>query len=355
MTAVPADGYLSNTARTVAQMQQAFEDISSVLMEMLGGADEYSATLASDAYVPINDYAVYKLSPESGTADNFATITNTNTRAGQVLAFRNNNSANTITVKHGTGNIYLADGLDYAMNNTSDFLFLIRRGTSWYEAWRTERNKINTLPGAIAEASSTIASGMLPITQSLTQVEGEGAASDNLDGLSTTFLGNFVILRAYNASHVITVRNNQSVSAGYYKILTADGTNLTLDSISKYVAFSRDTANTAWREVFRAGFSSSTSFTDTASSGSFSMNGASLTSYKIDTSGGAATGTLQTSPADGRIYSMIVTSSTNNATIQTTGGEVITFADGTTATSFTLRKGDGCPMLMAVTGGYREI
>lgn len=355
MTAIPADSYSSDGARTVAQMQQVFEDISSVFMELVGGTSEGSVTLSSDAHTPPVDKACFTLTPQSGTSDDFATITNTNTREGQVLGYRNNDAANTITVKHGTSNIFLADGTDYAMNGTGDYLFLMRRGTNWYEIGRVDANRIKVLMGARAETSATIASGMLPITQAVTKVIGEGSASDNLDGISSTFTGNIIVLRTADASDVVTVRDNETVSAGYYKILTADGTDLSLDSLSKYVILHKDVSGAAWREIGRFGFSFSSSFTTSSVSGAFAINGASLTSYAIDTSGGAGTGTLQTSPADGRIHSMWVTSTSNNATIQTTGGELIYFADGSTATSFTLKKGDGAPMLIAVTGGYREV
>lgn len=355
-TAVPADGYLGNGSRTTAEMQQALEDVSSVLMELVGGRAEKSVvTLSSDAFTPSVDYAVYPIQPESGTADNLATISTTSARDGSVVVVRNNSSTNTITIKHGTGNIYTGDGADYAINNTGDYIAFILRGSSWYELFRTSAAKIKVLPGSVTETTATIASGMLPVAQAQNKVEGEGGASDNLDGISSTFVGNLVILRATNASHVITVRNNQSVSAGYYKILTADSTDLSLDSLTKYVMLHKDVAGTAWREIFRGGFSSSTSFTVSSVSGSFNMNGGSLTSYAIDTSGGAATGTLPTSPADGRIINCWVTSTSNNATIQTTGGELIYFEDGTTGTSFTLKKGDGVPLIQAVTGGYRLI
>lgn len=355
-TAVPADGYMGNGARTTAEMQQALEDVSSVLMELVGGRAEKSVvTLASDAFTPSVDYAVYPIQPESGTADNLATISTTSARDGSVVIVRNNSSANTITIKNGTGNIYLGDGADYAINNTGDYVAFILRGSSWYELFRTDAARLKVLPGAVTEATATVASGMLPITQAVNKVEGEGSASDNLDGISSTFTGNLAIIRATNASHVITVRNNQTASAGYYKILTADSTDLTLDSLTKYVMLHKDVAGTAWREIFRGGFSSSTSFSVSSVSGAFAMNGSSLTSYAIDTAGGAGTGTLQTSPADGRVYNVWVTSTSNNATIQTTGGELIYFEDGTTATSFTLKKGDGVPMIQAVTGGYRLI
>lgn len=355
-TAIPADGYLGNGSRTTAEMQQALEDVSSVLMELIGGRAEKSvSTLSSDSLTVAVDYAVYPIQPESSTTDDLATIVTTSNVDGRVVVVRNNNSANTITVKHGTGNIYLADGADYAMNATGDYLALIMRGSNYYELFRTEAGRIKVLPGAKAETTATIASGMLPITQAQNKVAGEGSASDNLDGISSTFSGNLCIIRCADASDVITVRNNQTPSAGYYKILTADSTDLALDSLTKYVMLHKDVSGTAWREIFRGGFSSSTSFSVSSVSGSFNMNGGSLTSYACDTSAGAGTGTLPATPADGRMLNIWATSANYSVTIQTTGGELIYFPDGTTATSFVLRSSDGVPMLQAVAGGWRII
>lgn len=253
-TSMPADGYLSDTGRTTAQMQQAFEDMASVIMELVGGAAEGSvSTLASDTLALSTDKAVYPVQPETGTADNLATISTSGARNGSVVVVRNYSNSNTITIKHGTGNVYLADGADYAINNTGDYIAFTLRSTSWYEIFRVEANRIKVLPGQVTETTATIASGMLPLTQALNKVEGEGSASDNLDGISSTFTGNLIVLRATNASHVITVRNNQSVSAGYYKILTLDGASVTLDSLTKYVILHKDVAGTAWREVARGG------------------------------------------------------------------------------------------------------
>lgn len=353
MTSPVADGYIDTGVRTTAEMAQVFEDYSSLLMELIGGRAEHAAvTLSSDAFAPVVDYCVYPLNPQSSTTDNLATISATSVRDGGVVVCRNYNSANTITIQNGVGNIYTADGADVALNNTGDYIAFIYRGSAWYELFRTSANQIKVLMGARSETSATIASGMLPLTQAVTKVIGEGSAADNLDGLSSTFTGNIAILRCDDASDAITVRNNQSVSAGYYKILTADGTNLTLDSLTKYVMLHKDVSGTAWREIFRGGFSSSSSYTISSVSGAFSMNGASLTLYKSDTSGGSSTGTLQATPSDGRIYKVYCTSTSNNLTVQTTGGELIYFPDGTTGTSFTLRAGDGVAELVAVSGGY---
>lgn len=355
MTQTPPDGYMGNASRTTAQMQQAFEDVSSVLMELLGGHSESSAvTLSGNAFSPVVDYCVYPLLPSSGTTDNLKTIDATSVRDGAVIILRNSNAANTITVQDSTGNLHLADGANYAINNTGDYIAFVYRGSAWYEVWRTGANIIKVLPGAKSEATVTEdASNRIVPTQAQHSVDTNAAASaQNLDGASSAFTGNELTLRAVNASHVVTIRNNQTPGTGYYPFLTSDGNSAVLDSTTKFIEFFKDTGASAWREFRRSGFSSSTSWTIVSSSGSFTMNGASLSLYKVDTSGGAATATLQTSPADGRIYKIYATSASNSITLQTTGGQSLYLPDGTTATSLTITNASGVCELIAVTGGY---
>jgi hypothetical protein len=358
MTQAIPDSYLGvggapPTGRSVAEVQQGLEDISSLLMETLGGHAEHAAvTLSSDAFAPVVDYATYPLLPESGTTDNLSTISATGVRDGGIILLRNSNTANTITIKDSTGNLHLADGVDYAINRTGDYIAFVYRSSAWYELFRVERNAIVVLPGAKAESQITEASNLIIPTKAFHKVEGEGAAADQLDGAASTFGGSLLTLRCANASHAITITNNTSVGAGYYNFLTQDGNSVVLNSLTKYIQFHKDTASSAWREYNRSGFSSSSSWTIQSKSGAFAMSDASLSLYKVDTSGGAGTGTLATSPADGRIYKAYCTSASNNLTIQTTGGELIYFPDGTTATSFTLTSSQGVCELIAVTGGY---
>lgn len=260
-TSLPADGYMGNGSRTTAQFQQGIEDMASVIMELVGGTAEHaSVALSSDAFAPTVDCAIFPIEPQSGTTDDLATITTTSARNGSVVVIRNNSSANTITIKHGTGNLFLNDSADYAINNTNDYVAFVLRGSNWYELFRTQGNLNKVLPGSRTETSATVASGMLPITQALNKVIGEGSASDNLDGISSTFTGNLIVLRTADAADVITVRNNQTPSGGYYTILTLDGASVVLDSLTKYMVLHKDVAGTAWREIVRGGFTPETKF-----------------------------------------------------------------------------------------------
>lgn len=254
-TALPAvNTYLTNPSTAVAE--QGLEDTNSVIRELIGGAAESSdVTLASDAFAPSVNKAIYPLLPQTGTADDLATITTSSCRNGSVVICRNANSANTVTVKTGTGNIVLSDGNDLALNATNDYVALVLRTSTWYELYRSSGGRIKALTGGQAETTATIASGMLPIAQASNMVAGEGSAADNLDGISSTAMpGSIAILRCADASDAISVRHNQSVTAGYYKILTADAATVTLDSLTKYIILHKDVSGTAWREIARGGF-----------------------------------------------------------------------------------------------------
>ena len=67
------------------------------------GFDGSALTLASDAIVPTATCCI--ISSESGTSDNFATITNTNTSENDWLVVYGA-TGHTVTLKHGTGNIF---------------------------------------------------------------------------------------------------------------------------------------------------------------------------------------------------------------------------------------------------------
>lgn len=89
----------------------------------LGSAQ--AATLSSDAFTMTKSYAI--LTSQSGTADDLATI---NGGSGNVFIVLQPASGHTITVKNGTGNIFLNAGADYALSGDKTLL-LFYDGTNW--------------------------------------------------------------------------------------------------------------------------------------------------------------------------------------------------------------------------------
>src|SRR5262245_27058148 len=97
--------------------------------------DASQLTLASDAATPTQIF--HTLNAESGSADNLATLNTSGFTqlTGGGLTFRPfviliAASGDTITVKHGTGNIELNGAADFALSGNK-LLLLFYQGTKW--------------------------------------------------------------------------------------------------------------------------------------------------------------------------------------------------------------------------------
>lgn len=92
-------------------------------------------TIASDA-ITVGDSSLIRLLPQTGTADDLATINGG--YDGQLIVLRTATSGDTITVKDGTGNLQLAGG-DFAMDSRNDKLTLIYDAdlSQWSEVARS--------------------------------------------------------------------------------------------------------------------------------------------------------------------------------------------------------------------------
>ncbi|MBU4233390.1 MAG: hypothetical protein KKD99_05600 [Proteobacteria bacterium] len=90
-----------------------------------------TATIASDAITFINSYMC--VATEGGAAsDNLATINGG--RIGSVLVLRVALQAQPVTVKHGTGNIWLTGKADFTLNSNKDILVLFNTdGSTWVQ------------------------------------------------------------------------------------------------------------------------------------------------------------------------------------------------------------------------------
>jgi hypothetical protein len=87
-----------------------------------GSWGEYTATIASDA-ITVSNPGVYCLTPQGSAADDLATINGGN--SGDEIILYAVDSTNTITVKHGTGNIQI--GYDFSLNHKYDQVRLTKR------------------------------------------------------------------------------------------------------------------------------------------------------------------------------------------------------------------------------------
>ena len=95
-----------------------------------GGAFS-TLTLNSGGAVTATSSA-HRIAPEAGTADDMHTISGGT--QGDRLTIMVNSSANTITVKHGTGNIYLDGASDKVLDNSRDKLELVYFNGEWQQS-----------------------------------------------------------------------------------------------------------------------------------------------------------------------------------------------------------------------------
>ena len=92
--------------------------------------DRDAITIASGAITPTSSYVLLDTEGAAAT-DDLATITAGTT--GQLLFLQTASSSRDVTVKHGTGNIYLSGGADFTLDNLRCSLLLIAVGSEWRE------------------------------------------------------------------------------------------------------------------------------------------------------------------------------------------------------------------------------
>tara|TARA_R110000772_G_scaffold147671_1_gene258126 strand:- start:547 stop:2109 length:1563 start_codon:yes stop_codon:yes gene_type:complete len=94
------------------------------------GGDFATLTLSAGGAVTATSSA-HRIAPETGAADDMHTISGGT--QGDRLTIMVNSSANTITVKHGTGNIYLDGAVDKTLDNSRDKLELVYFNGEWQQ------------------------------------------------------------------------------------------------------------------------------------------------------------------------------------------------------------------------------
>lgn len=247
--------------------------------------DDTIKTITSGAITITQLY--HSAAAESGTTDDLDTIS-IDTAALKTTDGGNTfrpfvviraDTGDTITVKHGTGNIYLNNAADYALSGNKQLL-LFYDGTNWTDLAATATGTgtiggstgatdnriiradgtggstiqssavtiddngnvsgVNTL-GYVDATELTIASGAVTRTASYHRIDTEGdAASDDLDTISGGTAGQKLIIRAENTARDVVIRHN---GGGTGNIRTYDGNNITLDETYKAVELIYDGTN----------------------------------------------------------------------------------------------------------------
>jgi hypothetical protein len=119
----------TNVNSRLTGLDDAIEDIKdgSASFSLMAFAAATILTISSGAVTATRSY--HTLAAESGTSDDLDTITAAGDRT---LLIVEPDTGDTITLKHGTGNIYLRSGGDLALSsNVAAMLFY--NGTNWVE------------------------------------------------------------------------------------------------------------------------------------------------------------------------------------------------------------------------------
>lgn len=319
-TEIITSGYMSSSSLTKGQAKQAFEDIVSLIKELVGGTAKSSAIAISGGALAItDDVAVFVADAETGSADNLDNITGA-VRDGRVVGIYRA-SGDTITVRHsqgGAGQIITKDGSNLSLDNDNQiaFFYFNEGASAWYEFGARDLTfTFGKLPGGKASETLTISSGSITPTGWEVAVNNESAASaDDLDTLAVTNSVPLIVLKQGTTGKVPTIKH------GTGNITTADGTDLDLDDLDKRVAFMLSGSD--YVEVFRAGFN----FAWEMSSKTSGFTAAANYTYLCDTNSiGAFTATLPAAASNtGKEIEFVkVSSDSNDLTVDGNASETI--------------------------------
>lgn len=138
MTGLPAALYFTDAGRTNAEAKTGQDDMLAAQKETPGGAAISLLTISTGNVTPTGP--VHNIDTEGATSsDDLANILQTNHPTGRMLLIRSTDNAREVVVKHnttGAGEILLADGADFSMDNALKWLLLLREGVTWVEVLR---------------------------------------------------------------------------------------------------------------------------------------------------------------------------------------------------------------------------
>jgi hypothetical protein len=157
MATLPATGYLSDSARTEAEMQTALEAQRDYLSQIPASA-EVQLTISAGTITPATrDQGSVKVETEAAAAsDDLANIAQTNVTDGGLLLLRAHDASHTVVVKHaagGAGQVLLQYNADFSLDDTDKWLLVKRVGANWEEVFRSWGNDPAADRAAIAAAA----------------------------------------------------------------------------------------------------------------------------------------------------------------------------------------------------------
>lgn len=184
------------------------------------------------------DSSYYAIDTEDNAdADDLHTIYGFAT--GDILFLQSTDAARVITVKHGLGNIYLAERVDVVMDDVRLFLALIYDGVKWCEVGSSDwDDKLNVGEDTVLEIKNDAI--MMKRTRHRIDTE-DGADEDNLKTIIGGRDGDVLMLNTVNGSRKVTIK------AGTGNIRLRAGKDVTLDNPNRTMAFLYNGNN--WLEI----------------------------------------------------------------------------------------------------------
>jgi hypothetical protein len=187
----------------------------------------------------------------SAASDNLTTVSS----GLDVVVLYQNNSGQTTTVKHGTGNIYFEDEQDYALAGPNGILVLVKQeDTGNYFALtpgKTEGFKgaifalTNNQDVSVGPVSSTLLiyaafSFLFPSSGSSGQASIIGTIGTQLD---------VMVLALKNPSTTITLLHNTSISPSANAIRTPSASNIVMSDRNRIVVLVRNNTTGEWNPL----------------------------------------------------------------------------------------------------------
>lgn len=201
-------------------------------------SDGSDVTLSSGV-LTIDDYGYFQIAAQTGVADDLDTINYSVTGVIPLSAvFLRADVGDTITVKHGTGNIYLNGDADFVLSGNKT-LMLAFDGTNWTDVGISGGSSNVSLFSFAPSTELTISGGAITATSSNHTIDTEGdAPTDDLDTISGGTARQLLLIRAENTARTIIVKH------GTGNIYTINGTDITLDTTEKALLLYND--GTKW-------------------------------------------------------------------------------------------------------------
>ncbi len=239
---------LTEMAKQISSLRR---DLESIKTRSTGGmmARGIQDVIISGGELDVNAGAFYSVNPESGTSDDLDTINNG--VGGKIITLRTT-TGNTITLKHGTGNLSLLGSADFTLDDTNIVYTLIYDDAQSKWIAMDYFESASSTPTAVAGRinlgslqSVTLATGSFALVsnKSFYEVNAESGTADDLENITGGADGDLIVIRPASGDTITTVETGN---------LDTDG-GKTLDGTNDKLMLIYDSAISKWCQVSWAG------------------------------------------------------------------------------------------------------